>query len=87
MKVTSEINWDLLVYTSNFSTHISDSHTGAKLIADCDIHAVSGVLKLYLRELPEALFTDFHYPNFVDGLGKSENIMKDSYIVQKHTDN
>lgn len=31
-----------------------------------DVHSVTGVLKLYLREMPEALFTDALYPAFVD---------------------
>ena len=31
---------------------------------EVDIHSVTGILKLYLRELPEALFTDALYPKF-----------------------
>ncbi|KAL4224066.1 hypothetical protein ACF0H5_017523 [Mactra antiquata] len=30
-----------------------------------DIHAITGVLKLYFRELPEPLFTDQHYQSFI----------------------
>lgn len=31
-----------------------------------DVHSVTGVLKLYLREMPEALFTDALYPAFLE---------------------
>ena len=40
------------------------------LCAETDIHAVAGLLKKYFRELPEPLFTNALYPNFVDGLCK-----------------
>jgi len=39
-------------------------------IAEADIHAVAGLLKLYLRDLPEPLFTDDLYPSFVEANGK-----------------
>ncbi|XP_052798949.1 uncharacterized protein LOC128230579 isoform X2 [Mya arenaria] len=32
---------------------------------DADIHTVTGVLKLYFRELPEPLFTETHYKSFI----------------------
>ena len=37
---------------------------------DTDIHAVAGLLKRYFRELPDPLFTDALYLNFVQALGK-----------------
>lgn len=37
-------------------------------MTDCDIHAVTGMLKLYFRELPEPLFTEANYTNFVESL-------------------
>ena len=37
---------------------------------DTDIHAVAGLLKRYFRELPDPLFTDALYMNFVQALGK-----------------
>lgn len=40
------------------------------MIAESDIHAVTGVLKLYFRELPEPLFTDLQYKHFISTLGK-----------------
>jgi len=35
------------------------------LLRDVDVNSVSGLLKLYLRQLPEALFTDRLYPHFL----------------------
>lgn len=43
---------------------ISDSYEAEQLLKEVDIHSVTGILKLYLRELPEALFTDSSYPKF-----------------------
>ena len=40
-------------------------------LAEIDVHAVAGLMKLYLRELPESLFTNKLYNKFVHGL--SEN--------------
>lgn len=42
----------------------SNSYEAEQLLKDVDIHSATGVLKLYLRELPEALFTDELYPKF-----------------------
>ena len=39
-------------------------------LTDVDIHSVTGVLKLYLRELPEPLFTEANYSNFIDALSE-----------------
>ena len=39
-------------------------------VEDADIHAVTGVLKLYFRELPEPLFTDKQYKSFIQTVGK-----------------
>lgn len=35
-----------------------------------DIHAITGVLKLYFRELPEPLFTDQYYQSFIQTVCK-----------------
>jgi breakpoint cluster region protein len=50
-------------------------------LAQADIHAVTGLLKLYFRELPEALFTDKLYRRFVDGLGLIEPIAKERCML------
>lgn len=43
----------------------------AQVIAfEADIHAVAGLLKKYFRELPDPLFTNALYLNFVQGMGK-----------------
>lgn len=36
------------------------------------MHSVTGVLKLYLREMPEALFTDALYPAFLEAFQTGE---------------
>jgi len=46
------------------------SKGAAHLLKSADIHILTGLLKMYFRELPEALFTDALYPNFVTGMGK-----------------
>lgn len=38
-----------------------DAYEAEQLLKEVDIHSVTGILKSYLRELPEALFTDQHY--------------------------
>jgi len=53
----------------NFFWFVLDSQSALVSIADVDIHAVSGLLKLYLRELPEPLFTDGLYNDFVEAYG------------------
>ena len=40
------------------------------MLSEVDIHAVTGVLKLYFRELPEPLFTEARYKQFLDTVGK-----------------
>ena len=39
-------------------------------LAEVDVHAVAGLMKLYFRELPESLFTNKLYHRFVQGLSK-----------------
>lgn len=47
-----------------------DSRTSVSLLKSADTSVLTGLLKLYLRELPEALFTDALYPKLVDGMGE-----------------
>ena len=49
----------------------SDSQSALVQVVEADIHAVAGLLKLYLRDLPEPLFTDYLYPKFVEANGAS----------------
>ena len=39
-------------------------------VEEADIHALTGVLKLYFRELPEPLFTDKSYKEFIQAVGE-----------------
>lgn len=44
------------------------------MMSEMDVNAIAGTLKLYFRELPAPLFTDELYPNFAEGIGKSQGI-------------
>ncbi|XP_030079402.1 active breakpoint cluster region-related protein isoform X2 [Drosophila hydei] len=44
----------------------SDAYEAEQLLREVDIHSVTGILKTFLRELPEALFSDLLYPRFFD---------------------
>ncbi|XP_043254603.1 rho GTPase activating protein at 1A isoform X3 [Colletes latitarsis] len=50
----------------------SNSYEAEQLLKEVDVHSVTGVLKLYLREMPEALFTDALYPAFLEAFQNSE---------------
>lgn len=47
-----------------------DPRDASWLIGHIDIHAVTGLLKLYLRELPESLFTNDMYKKYLEGRGR-----------------
>uniref|UniRef100_T1J2N9 Active breakpoint cluster region-related protein n=1 Tax=Strigamia maritima TaxID=126957 RepID=T1J2N9_STRMM len=47
----------------------SNAYEAEQLLKEVDVHSVTGLLKMYLRELPEALYTDELYPSFLDGFG------------------
>jgi len=57
-----------------------DSRTAAPLVKNADIHVITGLLKVYLRELPEALFTDSLYPKLVEGFGQS---LSNCYLIDE----
>lgn len=50
-----------------------DAYEAEQLLKDVDIHSVTGILKSYLRELPEALFTDALYPKFFETFSRYSN--------------
>ncbi|RZC39306.1 active breakpoint cluster region-related protein [Asbolus verrucosus] len=49
----------------------TNSYEAEQLLKEVDIHSVTGILKLYLRELPEALFTDQLYPSLSEAFNQS----------------
>jgi hypothetical protein len=54
---------DLVKLKKSFETN---AYEAEQLLKEVDIHSVTGILKSYLRELPEALFTDALYKRFFD---------------------
>ena len=48
----------------------ADSKAARALLCDVDINVVTSLLKLYFRELPEALFTDDLYPSLVEAVSE-----------------
>lgn len=48
----------------------NNPYEAEQLLKEVDVNAVAHLLKLYLRELPEALFTDELYPNFFEALSE-----------------
>ncbi|XP_049791819.1 active breakpoint cluster region-related protein [Schistocerca nitens] len=61
---------DLNKLKKSFETN---SYEAEQLLKEVDIHSVTGILKLYLRELPEALFTDELYPKFLEAFNTGTN--------------
>lgn len=53
---------------------IPDSYEAEQLLKEVDIHSVTGILKSYLRELPEALFTDNLYQKLFETFNKNTNV-------------
>ncbi|XP_066963867.1 active breakpoint cluster region-related protein isoform X2 [Macrobrachium rosenbergii] len=50
----------------------SNPYEAEQLIKEVDIHSVTGLLKLFLRELPEALYTDELYPRFFEAYSAAD---------------
>lgn len=73
--VTSEIQRIKRAFDKNL-------RAGLNILADSDIHAVTGVLKLYFRELPEPLFTEESYPQFVDSIALADEDSKEKCLLQ-----
>ncbi|XP_065364346.1 active breakpoint cluster region-related protein isoform X2 [Calliphora vicina] len=61
---------DLAKLKKSFETN---AYEAEQLLKDVDIHSVTGILKSYLRELPEALFTDSLYPKFFETFSRFSN--------------
>lgn len=63
-----------------------DAYEAEQLLKEVDIHSVTGVLKLYLRELPEALFTDALYPELLKAWGATQVCIAFSNISTENND-
>lgn len=59
-----------------------DSYEAEQLLKEVDIHSVTGTLKLYLRELPEALFTDDLYPRFFEAFNIQDPELRKTTLLQ-----
>ncbi|XP_050301687.1 active breakpoint cluster region-related protein-like [Anthonomus grandis grandis] len=64
---------DITKLKKSFETN---SYEAEQLLKEVDIHSVTGILKLYLRELPEALFTDQLYPELLESFNQSNSNLK-----------
>ncbi|CAH0546403.1 unnamed protein product [Brassicogethes aeneus] len=54
----------------------TNNYEAEQNLKEVDIHSVTGILKLYLRELPEALFTDHLYPELLESFNQSNGNLK-----------
>ena len=64
--------------------NVIDSYEAEQLLKEVDIHSVTGILKLYLRELPEALFTDQLYPQLLEAFNQSNgNLIKRTELLKE----
>lgn len=64
---------DITKLKKSFETN---SYEAEQLLKEVDVHSVTGILKLYLRELPEALFTDQLYPQLLEAFNQSNGNLK-----------
>lgn len=78
LKKSFETSKLIIYYKLNFGFNLFlmfliDAYEAEQLLKDVDIHSVTGILKSYLRELPEALFTDILYPKFFETFSRFSN--------------
>ncbi|XP_069135362.1 active breakpoint cluster region-related protein-like [Argopecten irradians] len=73
--VTSEIQRLKKTFDKNM-------RAGTNAISSSDIHAVTGVLKLFFRELPEPLFTEANYKAFISTVGLKDLPSKEKCMLQ-----
>ncbi len=59
-----------------------DCYEAEQLLKEVDINSVASLLKTYLRELPEALFTDEFYPRFFEAFSLGDDELKTSALMQ-----
>merc|ERR1719481_696752 len=51
----------------------SNPYEAEQLLKECDIHAVAGILKQYLRDLPDCIFTSETYHKLFEAYNMGEN--------------
>ncbi|KAK3083859.1 hypothetical protein FSP39_004234 [Pinctada imbricata] len=73
--VTSEVQKMKKAFDKNI-------RAGVTMLADADIHAVTGLLKLYFRELPEPLFTEARYKQLLDSVGLHDGDAKEKVFLE-----
>ncbi|XP_069939387.1 active breakpoint cluster region-related protein-like isoform X2 [Cherax quadricarinatus] len=60
----------------------SNPYEAEQLVKEVDIHSVTGLLKLFLRELPEALYTSELYPRFFDAFSAIDPEYKKTTLLK-----
>ena len=59
-----------------------NAYEAEQLLKDCDIHSVAGTLKLFLRDLPESLFTCGIYQQMFDAYREPDpELRKQAYLA------
>ncbi|KAA0186753.1 hypothetical protein HAZT_HAZT009770 [Hyalella azteca] len=74
----SGMSSDITRLKKSFETN---PYEAEQLIKEVDIHSVTGLLKLFLRELPEALFTSSLYPSFFNAYVSSDPELKKNTLL------
>lgn len=76
-----ESYWNDGIMLYLFNALFTDAYEAEQLLKEVDIHSVTGNLKSYLRELPEALFTDLYYQKviLITNLNETHSILINLY--------
>ena len=76
------INSIIFIYAYIYSISlILGSRGAAEHARRTDVNVLTGLLKLYFRELPEALFTDKLYPSLLDTMGMADPENKEKLML------
>merc|ERR1719410_2912122 len=60
----------------------SNPYEAEQLLKECDVHAVAGILKQYLRDLPECIFTSEAYTKFLEAYSISDGDQRSKAYLQ-----
>nr|XP_045609928.1 active breakpoint cluster region-related protein-like isoform X2 [Procambarus clarkii]XP_045609929.1 active breakpoint cluster region-related protein-like isoform X2 [Procambarus clarkii]XP_045609930.1 active breakpoint cluster region-related protein-like isoform X2 [Procambarus clarkii] len=60
----------------------SNPYEAEQLVKEVDIHSVTGLLKLFLRELPEALYTSELYPRFFEAYSATDTEYRKTTLLK-----